>query len=249
MLLYRADEIITFKDIFPRLAVIRGHKLVQFYALAIFQNARMTDVGLTGLTHIMNGGVRIEKNPSLCYVDTVDWTKIVQQKGDHGNIYIDDNQNPNVCPAKCPEKCSGTENKCWNAESCQRMLGICPHGTAFTGFKDRCYVDNEGQVDNEPNLSVFTSPAQVGIPCAKECIGGCGEYNDGDACYACNHTRHTSDTGFTCRQLCPSGFVAYKAWTCITEKECSNTELPGIPVGSFARDGDNNYKVMRRFVR
>lgn len=153
VLLYRADEIITFKDIFPRLAVIRGHKLVQFYALAIFQNARMTDVGLTGLTHIMNGGVRIEKNPSLCYVDTVDWTKIVQQKGDHGNIYIEDNQNPNVCPAKCPEKCSGTENRCWNADSCQRMLGICPHGTAFTGFTDRCYVDNEGQVVRNETIS------------------------------------------------------------------------------------------------
>ena len=84
----------------------------------------------------------------------------------------------------------------------------------------------------------------MGIPCAKECIGGCDVYNNGDHCYACNHTRHTSgDNGFTCRQFCPSGFVAYKKWTCITEKECSNTELPGIPVGSFARDGDNNYKV------
>ena len=69
--------------------------------------------------------------------------------------------------------------------------------------------------------------------------------NNGDSCYACNHTRHTNpgQNGFTCRQFCPAGFVAYKAWTCITEAECSNTELPGIPVGSFARDGDNNYKV------
>ena len=76
-------------------------------------------------------------------------------------------------------------------------------------------------------------------------LAGCKKVNNGDSCYACNHTRHTNpgQNGFTCRQFCPAGFVAYKAWTCITEAECSNTELPGIPVGSFARDGDNNYKV------
>ena len=93
----------------------------------------------------------------------------------------------------------------------------------------------------------MTSLGQVGIPCAKECIGGCDAYDHGDHCYACNHTRHTngSNARFTCRETCPSGFVAYKAWTCITEKECSNTELPGFSVSSFARDGDidNNYKV------
>jgi hypothetical protein len=212
--------------------VIRGHKLVQHYALAIYQNAKMENVGLPSLTHIMNGGVRIEKNPSLCYVDTVDWNKIVQRKHDLKNIYLHDNQNPNVCPAKCPKKCSGTENRCWNGEQCQRMLGVCPKGTKFETFLDRCYVDNEGQ---------------VGIPCAKECIGGCTKVNNGDSCFACNHTRHMEDPAvrgaFTCRQFCPVGFVAYKQWTCIEESECSTMENLS-PVDHFSSvNGDNNYKV------
>ena len=234
VLLYRADEITSFSDIFPRLAVIRGHKLVQFYALAIFQNAGMKDVGLRSLTHIMNGGVRIEKNPSLCYVQMsmVDWTKIVQRKDDHKNIFIEDNQNPNVCPAKCPSKCQGSNNdgKCWNADHCQRMLQVCPSGNGRHDGKPMCYADNDGD---------------LGVACSKECIGGCTLADNNDSCYACNHTRHSDPQhpgNFTCRQICPSGFVAYKQWTCTTELECSNTQLPGI-VGSFSREGDINYKV------
>ena len=237
VLLYRADEITSFKDIFPRLAVIRGHKLVQFYALAIFQNAKMRDVGLPSLTHIMNGGVRIEKNPALCYVDRVDWKMIVQQKDDHKNIYLNDNQEKNVCPAKCDEKCSGTQNLCWNGGQCQRMLGICPEGTAFKGERDRCYVDTQGQ---------------VGQPCATNCIGGCTRPNNSSACYACNHTRHITDSSrpgaFTCLDACPRGYVAYKQWTCIKESECSNRTISSTPWHTFPRDGDNNYKVIQNRV-
>jgi hypothetical protein len=37
----------------------------------------MRTLGLLSLTNIMKGGVRIEKNPSLCYVETIDWRQIV----------------------------------------------------------------------------------------------------------------------------------------------------------------------------
>merc|ERR1719422_1624348 len=74
LLLYRADEIDSLETLFPNLAVIRGHKLVQFYALAIYQMKNMVRVGLPSLTHIMNGGVRIEKNPPplLCQYSGVE---------------------------------------------------------------------------------------------------------------------------------------------------------------------------------
>ena len=48
----------------------------------------MEEVGLTGLTSILRGGVRIEKNPKLCYErdirkgGTIDWRKILSKKGD-----------------------------------------------------------------------------------------------------------------------------------------------------------------------
>ena len=41
----------------------------------------MKEAGLIGLTHILNGGVRIQHNPKLCYVrdgNSIDWSKIVK---------------------------------------------------------------------------------------------------------------------------------------------------------------------------
>ena len=46
----------------------------------------MEEVGLTGLTRILRGGVRIEKNPKLCYErdipngGTIDWKEILQSE-------------------------------------------------------------------------------------------------------------------------------------------------------------------------
>ena len=95
-LLFSADKIISLETIFPKLAVIRGHRLVQFYALAIYQMKNMENVGLPSLTHIMNGGVRIEKNPKLCYENTIEWEKIVvQDRHNNSLITIFDNQDSN----------------------------------------------------------------------------------------------------------------------------------------------------------
>ena len=58
----------------------------QDYALIIYQMADMEEVGLTGLTRILRGGVRIEKNPKLCYErdipngGTIDWKEILQSE-------------------------------------------------------------------------------------------------------------------------------------------------------------------------
>ena len=49
---------------------------------------RMVEIGLKGLTHILNGGVRIQRNRDLCYVKTIDWKKIVSKKY-HQNIVIE----------------------------------------------------------------------------------------------------------------------------------------------------------------
>ena len=96
VLLFRADKIISLETIFPKLAVIRGHRLVQFYALAIYQMKNMENVGLPSLTHIMNGGVRNEKNLKLCYVNTIEWAKIVvQDRDNNSHINIVDNQESN----------------------------------------------------------------------------------------------------------------------------------------------------------
>ena len=52
----------------------------------------MRTVGLKSLTNIMKGGVRIEKNPLLCYVETVDWRKIVMDPiHKQSHVFTDEN--------------------------------------------------------------------------------------------------------------------------------------------------------------
>ncbi len=46
---------------------------IQNWALIVFENPDMVELGLTGLTKILRGAVRITKNSKLCYVKTIDW--------------------------------------------------------------------------------------------------------------------------------------------------------------------------------
>lgn len=70
--------------LFPNLTVIRGHTLFINYALVAFEMMHLQEIGLHSLTNILRGSVRFEKNPTLCYVDTVDWDIIARAgKGEH----------------------------------------------------------------------------------------------------------------------------------------------------------------------
>ena len=60
----------------------------QDFALIIYKMEKMVEIGLKGLTHILNGGVRIQRNRNLCYVKSIDWQKIVSKKY-HQNIVIE----------------------------------------------------------------------------------------------------------------------------------------------------------------
>lgn len=43
----------------------------------------LQDIGLTSLTSIMRGSIRVEKNPVLCYIDTIDWGYIAVAGEEH----------------------------------------------------------------------------------------------------------------------------------------------------------------------
>lgn len=65
---------------FPNLRVIGGHSLIMNYALVIYQNYDLRNVGLTKLTAIKNGGVRITENSKLCYARSINWNLIMHGK-------------------------------------------------------------------------------------------------------------------------------------------------------------------------
>lgn len=91
----------------------------------------LQDIGLKSLTSIVRGSVRIEKNPLLCFYDTIDWLYIANgtQGNDH---FILGNKNANECPVchtgkindvdiECPaSREDNRKRNCWNQHFCQK---------------------------------------------------------------------------------------------------------------------------------
>lgn len=81
---FRVDGLRSIGHLFPNLAIIRGFNLFINYALVAFEMQHLQEIGLHSLTDIQKGSVRFEKNPALCYVDTIDWDTIAKAgKGDN----------------------------------------------------------------------------------------------------------------------------------------------------------------------
>lgn len=78
LLVYRVQGLLNIGKLFPNLSIIRGTNLFYNYALVIYDMASLREISLINLTHIMRGSVRIEKNPNLCYINTIDWDLIAR---------------------------------------------------------------------------------------------------------------------------------------------------------------------------
>ncbi|KAK8738694.1 hypothetical protein OTU49_004016, partial [Cherax quadricarinatus] len=76
VLLYRLSYLRTFRHLLPRLAVIRGDNLFHGHSLVVFGNIFLREVGLTNMTNILKGSVRIEKNWSLCPGPEATWSRL-----------------------------------------------------------------------------------------------------------------------------------------------------------------------------
>lgn len=128
LLLYRVYGLKTLRHIFPNLAVIRGQDLFYNYALVAYEMPDLEEIGLVSLTTIMRGAVRLTKNTRLCYVDTIDWSRIAVglKESDH---HIQENKDETKCVNYCPEDCTVTKvdgkeaKRCWTSKHCQKNLG------------------------------------------------------------------------------------------------------------------------------
>lgn len=77
LLLLRVSGLDSLSTLFPNLSVIRGRNLFYNYALVIFEMTSLKDIGLYNLRNITRGFIRIEKNPELCYLHSIDWSLIM----------------------------------------------------------------------------------------------------------------------------------------------------------------------------
>ncbi|XP_013775128.2 insulin receptor-like [Limulus polyphemus] len=198
LLLYRAFGMTSIGKLFPELTVIRGNVLFQNYALVIYEMFQLQEIGLKSLTNIIRGSVRIEKNPNLCYVKSIDWDLIA--KSGQGGHFIKHNQPSRECPNACQSHCplntrSGpiSQRLCWNSQWCQKVC------------HSKCQSANK-------------TCDKSGFCCHKECLGGCSINDSPSGCRSCRNVVYNNK----CYEKCPIGTYQHMGWRCINEDTCRN---------------------------
>ncbi|KAI1301322.1 Insulin receptor [Halotydeus destructor] len=199
LLLYRVPKLTSLSKLFPNLSVIRGRNLFSDYALVVYEMSNLQEIGLSNLTVIERGSVRIERNPSLCFTETIDWSVIVTP-GTESAIYIRDNKPGYECPKcqtgsnhHCPTSSKvSSDQLCWKPGLCQRI----------------CHANCSAQ--RKACFSEDTSKC-----CHPQCIGGCTGPTARD-CWACKHVDYNGE----CLKKCPTATFSYLDRRCVSWSEC-----------------------------
>ncbi|XP_075887762.1 insulin-like growth factor 1b receptor isoform X2 [Nelusetta ayraudi] len=203
LLLFRVSGLDSLSTLFPNLTVIRGRTLFYNYALVIFEMTSLKDIGLYNLRNITRGAMRIEKNPELCYLDSIDWSLIMDAEF---NNYIAGNKQSKECSDVCPgimeksPQCRKTifnnnyNYRCWNSNHCQKE---CPEKCS----RRACTADGEC--------------------CHPQCLGSCAAPDSDTACTACVHYFHEG----RCVADCPPSTYKFEGWRCISAELCSKVHL------------------------
>ncbi|XP_071434349.1 insulin receptor isoform X1 [Pithys albifrons albifrons] len=201
LLLFRVYGLESLKGLFPNLTVIRGTHLFFNYALVIFEMVHLKEIGLYNLMNITRGAVRIEKNNELCYLSTIDWSRILDSVED--NYIVANKDDKEECGDVCPGTVKGKSNcpptvingifieRCWTHDRCQR---VCPAACKSQGC---------------------TSDGQC---CHSECLGDCTAPNDPTKCVACRNF-YLEGEG-RCVDSCPAGHYRFEGWRCVTFGFC-----------------------------
>ncbi|NXJ68394.1 INSR protein, partial [Rostratula benghalensis] len=199
LLLFRVYGLESLKGLFPNLTVIRGTHLFFNYALVIFEMVHLKEIGLYNLMNITRGAVRIEKNNELCYLSTIDWSRILDSVED--NYIVANKDDKEECGDVCPGTVKGKSNcpptvingifieRCWTHDRCQR---VCPAACKSQGC---------------------TSDGQC---CHSECLGDCTEPNNPERCVACRNFYLEGK----CVETCPPGYYRFEGWRCVTFSFC-----------------------------
>ncbi|XP_016960369.1 insulin-like receptor [Drosophila biarmipes] len=222
IVVYRVTGLHSLSQVFPNLNVIRGLSLLDGYALIVFSNADLLDLGLPRLRSITNGAVRIERNHKLCFERTVNWENIIANEN-QSQIVLTENSNDcqlSKCPGeirmgsghdstaverdlgpRCPEH--KNQRLCWDSKNCQT---ICP-----AECKNNC-IDEK-------------------TCCHKDCLGCVRDKNGKESCISCRNVSLNN----VCLDICPVGYFVRDS-RCVTEREClaltkfeKGKELNGIP--------------------
>lgn len=119
LVFYRVNSLKTIGQLFPNLAVIRGWDDYYGFSLVLYEMDQLESISLPSLTY-MSKGLVAAKNPQLCFVSTVDWSLIINEKPFSLRVY--ENRDKTACAILegCPEACSRADGHCWDIDTCQK---------------------------------------------------------------------------------------------------------------------------------
>ncbi|XP_033821219.1 insulin receptor b [Periophthalmus magnuspinnatus] len=218
VLLFRVYGLETLAQLFPNLTVIRGNNLFFNYALVVYEMPQMRELGLHSLMNITRGAVRIEKNADLCYLATLDWSKILDSME---NNYIVANKNERECGDVCPGTAQG--------------LTICPQNTINGHFRGRCWSQDHCQRMCSDSCKHGACTPQ-GQCCHDQCLGGCSEPGNYSSCVACRNLQH----GSTCVDKCPPGYYIFRGWRCVSFSFCQDLHNQCQQIKKMNQDRESN---------
>uniref|UniRef100_A0A667YMV4 Receptor protein-tyrosine kinase n=1 Tax=Myripristis murdjan TaxID=586833 RepID=A0A667YMV4_9TELE len=218
------------------LRLIRGHTLYEGrYAVVVMSNyeknhssatlnytSGLTQLQLSNLTEILNGGVKVVHNPLLCNIETIQWWDILD-KTKNASIQLKTDNYTRNCE-KCDPGC--VDGSCWAAgpDHCQTLTKL----QCAEQCSRRCHGPKPSDCCNEHCAAGCTGHR------ATDCLA-CRDFNDEGTCKdACppqmiyNPNTHQLDPnpnakftfGATCVKACPHNYV-------VTEGACVRTCSPG----------------------
>uniref|UniRef100_A0A3Q1CT61 Receptor protein-tyrosine kinase n=1 Tax=Amphiprion ocellaris TaxID=80972 RepID=A0A3Q1CT61_AMPOC len=186
------------------LRVIRGTTLYEDqYALAVMINYQrdgqhgLQELGLTHLTEILEGGVKIIQNKYLSYAPQVNWRDIV--KDEKADIMIEDNGpkselTKTVCALQCNGRCFGTKpSDCCHSE----CAGGCTGPLDTDCFACRNFNNLGSCVPQCPQTLIYNKHTFKMEPNPN------AKYQYGSLCVAQCPTNFVVD-GSSCVSSCPS---------------------------------------------
>ncbi|EDW42123.1 insulin-like growth factor 1 receptor [Drosophila sechellia] len=205
LMVYRCTGLISLQSIFPRLRIIRGQELLfDQYSLVVYENRNLRELGLVELLRIQSGFIRVESNPLLCFVETVDWMYLMGN-ATRQHFSLKHNRPQSQCPL-CGslsadfEFIRNSSERCWNVNTTQLRpqpprLKDCPIACGLNG------CDSAGKC------------------CDHNCVTGCYSQN----CSLC--ANYQGRMG--CVNQCVASYEINKR-RCISHRECR--ELGRIPL-------------------
>uniref|UniRef100_A0A0K8WF29 receptor protein-tyrosine kinase n=2 Tax=Bactrocera latifrons TaxID=174628 RepID=A0A0K8WF29_BACLA len=212
LLVHRVHGLPSLHHIFPHLRIIRGRRLLfDEFALVIYENRDLRYLGLGSLLRIQAGNIRIETNPSLCYVDTVNWVQLLGNSSQQ-HFWHKNNKLFNHCT-----QCERTNNQILVEEDLPNRLR--KHCWGYDIAQERPATNNVVNCRTECGLRGCDDNGNC---CDPNCLSDC----DGKRCSLCANLKLERQ----CVDKCPQNYYQHQDRDCISASKCR--QLGSIP---FAR--------------